>query len=54
MTHTPFSAGIDATLTEVGQHLTDRRLGAVPIVDDAGRVLGIISYVDVIRAILPR
>jgi CBS domain-containing protein len=54
MTHTPFSAGLDATLAEIGQCLTDRRLGAVPIVDDAGRVLGIVSYVDVIRAILPR
>ena len=53
MTHAPFSAGLDATLAEIGHHLTDRRLGAVPIVDDAGCVLGIVSYVDVIRAILP-
>ncbi|MCH9764935.1 MAG: CBS domain-containing protein [Alphaproteobacteria bacterium] len=41
----------DATLLEVSEKLSTKRIGAIVIVGDAGRVAGIISERDVIRAI---
>jgi acetoin utilization protein AcuB len=43
--------GADASLGEIASHMVESRVGAVPIVDNDGRLLGIVSYVDVLRAV---
>jgi CBS domain-containing protein len=40
-----------ASLAEVAHHFMDERIGALPVVDDRQRLVGIVSYVDVIRAL---
>jgi acetoin utilization protein AcuB len=40
----------DANLAEVAQKFLDSRVGAIPVVDGNGSLLGIISYLDLIRA----
>lgn len=40
----------DAPLSDVVDILVDDRVGAVPVVDDDGLLLGIVSYLDVLRA----
>ena len=42
----------DAPLVEVAHRLAHESIGALPGVDDAGRVTGIVSYVDVVRKLL--
>jgi acetoin utilization protein AcuB len=41
----------DADVVEVIQLMLDERVGAVPVIDGAGHVQGIVSYVDVLRAL---
>jgi acetoin utilization protein AcuB len=41
----------DRSCREVGRLFADRALGAVPVVDDAGSLIGIVSYIDVLRAL---
>ena len=41
----------DRPLTEVATKLADERIGAVPVVDAAGKLIGIVSYVDALRAL---
>jgi CBS domain-containing protein len=42
----------DARLSEVARLFVDERVGALPVTDAKGRVVGLVSYVDVIRALL--
>jgi acetoin utilization protein AcuB len=51
MTRDPIVAPIDAPLSVAVRHLLGRRIGALPIVDADGRLRGIVSYLDVIRAL---
>jgi len=39
----------DAPFSEVVRVFTEQRVGAVPVVDDDDRLIGIISYVDVFK-----
>lgn len=41
----------ESDVSEVIQLMLEERIGAVPVVDDAERVVGIISYVDVLRVL---
>lgn len=50
MIREPFTAGPEASLDAIGRMLADERIGAVPVVDDDEKLLGIISYVDVLHA----
>lgn len=50
MTRDPITAGIDTDIEDVVELLLEHRVGALPVVDDDGKVLGILSYVDVLRA----
>lgn len=43
----------DADVSEVIDLMLDERIGAVPVVDEADHVCGIISYVDILRACAP-
>jgi len=49
MTRDVFVVNQDAPFDEVVRVFTDQRVGAVPVVDDTDRLVGIISYVDVFR-----
>lgn len=48
------TVGPEADVSEVIDLMLDERIGAVPVVDEADHVRGIISYVDVLRACSPR
>lgn len=52
MTCTPAVADLCTPLAVLAQRLSDEQLGALPIVDQERRLLGIVSYVDVLRAML--
>jgi CBS domain-containing protein len=42
----------DARLSDVARQFVDERIGALPVVDSKDRLVGLVSYVDVIRALL--
>lgn len=50
MSGDPISVGVEAELGEVVDLLLEHKIGAVPVVDPEGNVVGIVSYVDVLRA----
>ncbi len=47
------TVGPDTPLAEVARRLTAEGIGALPVVDGESRILGVVSYVDVVRALLP-
>lgn len=49
MSPDPVTVTEDADLAEIAEILVTERVGAVPVVDDADRVVGIVSYVDILR-----
>jgi len=49
MTRSAFVVRQDAPFADVAKVFTDQKVGAVPVVDDADRLVGIISYVDVFK-----
>lgn len=51
MTYGPELVRADTTLEEAAQRIADRRLGALPVVDAAGRLEGILSETDVLHAV---
>jgi CBS-domain-containing membrane protein len=53
MSTSPIALREDAELAEIIDTLIDERVGALPVVDDADGVVGIISYVDVLTALHP-
>jgi acetoin utilization protein AcuB len=42
----------DARLSDVARQFVDERVGALPVLDARHRLVGLVSYVDVIRALL--
>lgn len=50
MTSAVVSVTSDAELEEVVELMLEHRIGAIPVVDGEGQVVGIVSYVDVLRA----
>ena len=49
MTIRVVTVGPDATVREIAAELLDKRISAVPVVDDKGAVLGIVSEGDLLR-----
>jgi CBS domain-containing protein len=49
MTRDVFVVRQDAPFADVVRVFTDQRVGAVPVVDEGDRLVGIISYVDVFK-----
>jgi len=49
MTRDVFVVRQDAPFADVVRVFTDQRVGAVPVVDERDRLVGIISYVDVFK-----
>lgn len=48
MTSSPASIAVDATVQEAAAFLTDKGFGAAPVVDDAGRPVGVLSRTDIV------
>ena len=51
MSHDPETLGPDATLAEAAGCMADRRIGCLAIVDETGRLAGLLSETDVLWAI---
>ena len=51
MSSDALSVGPDSDLADVVDLILENRIGAVPVVDQLGHVMGIVSYVDVLRAL---
>ena len=49
MTREAFVVRDDAPFADVVRAFTEQRVGAVPVVDETDRLVGIISYVDVFK-----
>jgi CBS domain-containing protein len=52
MSREPLVLAESASLTEAATAFVHRSIGALPVVDAQGRIAGILSYVDVLRALL--
>lgn len=48
MTPNPMSISQDATVKEAAAFLTDRGISAAPVIDDAGRPVGVVSRADIV------
>jgi CBS domain-containing protein len=44
----------DAPITSAIEHLLDEKIGALPVVGDDGKVVGMLSYLDVIQVLRER
>lgn len=49
MTANPVSIDQHATLQEAAAVLTDKEINALPVIDDAGRPIGVLSRADLVR-----
>ncbi len=49
MTHEPSTVRADAPLSNAVELLLDERVGALPVVGAEGRLVGMVSYMDVLR-----
>lgn len=48
MAPNPVSIRHDATIREAMEMLTDRGFGAAPVIDEAGRPIGVVSHTDIL------
>jgi CBS domain-containing protein len=48
MTQNPLSIRQNATVKEAAAFLTDRKISAAPVIDDAGRAVGVLSRADIV------
>ena len=51
MAEAPLTIHGESPLTEVANRLADERVGALAVVDADGKLIGIVSYVDALRAL---
>jgi acetoin utilization protein AcuB len=54
MTTQPITVAPDDDLAEAVEILLTEKIGAIPVVDEAAGLVGILSYVDVLRCFLDR
>jgi len=54
MTTEPFTLSPDDDLQEAVELLIDEKIGGIPVVDEAEGLVGIVTYVDVLRCFLNR
>ncbi|MBI4522317.1 MAG: CBS domain-containing protein [Deltaproteobacteria bacterium] len=54
MTTKPITLSPDDDLRDAVEVLIDEKIGAIPVVDEDEGLVGIVSYVDVLRAFLER
>jgi CBS domain-containing protein len=53
MTPHVFSVGPETTLGEVARYMIERSVRAVPVVDDGGVLLGIVTHRELLRYLIP-
>jgi acetoin utilization protein AcuB len=51
MTHAPHTLRDGASMREAADRMADHRIGCLPVVDDEGRLTGILSETDALRAL---
>jgi acetoin utilization protein AcuB len=51
MSHAPETLGPDQSLAEAAERMAEHRIGCLPIVDDTGRLAGLLSETDVLWAL---
>jgi CBS domain-containing protein len=51
MTTPAFAMRFDTPLSELARKFADQRVGAIPIIDGFGALIGIVSYVDALRVL---
>lgn len=49
MTKNPVSLPQDATIVEAAAFLIEKEISAAPVIDDAGRPVGVLSHTDLVR-----
>jgi CBS domain-containing protein len=54
MTSEPLTLAPDDELAEAVELLLEQKVGGVPVVDEAEGLVGIVTYVDVLRCFLNR
>jgi acetoin utilization protein AcuB len=54
MTSAPMTLSPDDDLEEAVQLLIDEKIGGVPVVDETEGLVGIVTYVDLLRYLLNR
>jgi acetoin utilization protein AcuB len=54
MTTEPITLAADDDLQEAVELLIEQKVGGIPVVDDAEGLVGIVTYVDVLRCFLNR
>ncbi|MBI1996582.1 MAG: CBS domain-containing protein [Deltaproteobacteria bacterium] len=54
MTSEPITVGPDDDLEEVVELLIEEKVGGIPVVDETEGLIGIVTYVDVLRCFLNR
>jgi CBS domain-containing protein/RNA polymerase-binding transcription factor DksA len=54
MRYAPETIHEDTPLSEAAQQMADRRIGCLPIVDEQGRLAGMLSETDVLHALVTR
>lgn len=52
MTRAPSTLPLGSPLSQAAAFFADHKVGALPIVDERDRLIGLVSYTDVLRAIL--
>ena len=52
MTRSPLVLHAGTRLSQAANMFADHKVGALPIVDEADRLVGVVSYTDVLRAVL--
>jgi len=54
MTTDPITVSPDDDLAEAVELLIEQKIGGIPVVDEAEGLVGIVTYVDVLRCFLNR
>jgi CBS domain-containing protein/RNA polymerase-binding transcription factor DksA len=54
MTHQPETIGPDASLARAAETMAERRVGCLPVIDESGRLAGLLSETDVLHALATR
>jgi CBS domain-containing protein len=53
MTHNPITVGVDVPVREAAARLSEHAITSMPVVDDDGQVIGIVSEIDLLRNRMP-
>ena len=49
MTKNPVSIRDDATIQSAAAFLIEKEISGAPVIDDAGRAVGVLSHTDIVR-----